>query len=324
MAKPDILIGSSYLCDTGNKWFEVTARYFDAAFFTYDMLVPPADRDINEVRDHYIRYNAQQYRELVAFLERQTGIKMDLDKLSRAVAIGEKTRRLWSDCNDLRNAIPCPMAVRDWWSCIFPGLIDPAREESAELYQKLSLELKCRADNKIGVVPEEKYRIMWCGLAPWHALETLDYLESFGAVCVAVDWEYHPHPPVPTPPEVTDPYERLAWWFFHWRTWASGKAMEECGHQLNQAYLEWARDWKIDGAVIHLTVSCRPTSVGGVALRDMLWRFRKIPSFFIEGDLVDPRSYNLEQIKLQVGAFIETMERNKGEKARAQGSSSLR
>lgn len=61
----------------------------------------------------------------------------------------------------------------------------------------------------------------------------------------------------------------------------------------------------------YLTVSCRPTSVGGVALRDMLWRCRRIPSFFIEGDLVDPRSYNLEQIKLQVGAFIETMERNK-------------
>ena len=75
MAKPTMLVGSSAYCDIRYKWFQSIARYLDAPCYCFDNLLnPPLDTAYREeVRDQYIKYQVQQYRGLIEFMERVTG-----------------------------------------------------------------------------------------------------------------------------------------------------------------------------------------------------------------------------------------------------------
>ncbi len=308
MPKPTLLVGIGYGCDASFKWWQTMRRYLDVPFNAVEMIAPPVGVELEEVWDHYIDYLAQDMRNLVEWLERQTGRKMDTDKLGEHVAIGEESWRLWYECCELRKAIPAPMAARDYWSCIAPGLLYPDWEATREVYRLLYCELKDRVDNKRGIIPEEKYRYLWYGLPPWHSMEILDYFESLGAVCVVDYWGYHPGIPPEIPAKVTDPYERLAWKFLHYWSRSNRRARGETEHWRNQQYLDWVREYRCDGAVLHNVVSCRPVHIGLLHARDVFTRFAGIPSMIVEGDLVDPRVYNLNEVKKQADVFIETME----------------
>lgn len=310
MERPTLLIGLPLQCDAGIKMWQAFRRWFpDVPFWSMDWMAPPAGVNLDEVRDHYIDYIAQEMRDLVDWLERQTGRKMDLDKLSEHVAISEETWRLWYECSELRKAVPCPMAARDSWSaCVSTGFLYSDSKATLDLFKRLYNDLRCRVDNKIGIIPEEKYRYSWIGLPPWHCMETLDYLESLGAVCVIDHWSYSPGPPAPIPLEVTDPYKRLAWKYFYFFTKSLARARGEAEHWMVQQYLDWVREYKCDGAVIHNIASCRSFHVSGLHDKEMLLKFAKVPSLIIHGDAVDPRVYNLAEVKKQADAFVETME----------------
>ena len=308
MPRPTLLVGVGHLCEAGFKWWQSMRRYLDVPFYAVEMIGPPVGVELEEVWNHYLDYQAQDMRSLVDWLERQTGRKMDTDKLSGHVAIAEESWRLWYECCELRKAVPASMAARDYWSCIAPGLMYPDMEATRELYRLLYKELKDRVDNRIGVIPEEKYRYLWYGLPPWHSMEILDHFESLGAVCVVDVWEYHPKVPAEVSAKVTDPYKRLAWKSLHYWSQSHKRAQEETGHYRNQQYLDWVREYRCDGAVLHNVASCRPVHVGLLHAKDVFMRFAGIPSMIIEGDLVDPRVYNLAQVEKQAEAFVETME----------------
>jgi len=84
MAEPDMLLGSSCGCDPRYKWYQALGRYKDTPFFSLDVMWPPVEADIDEIRPYYVKYQLEQFRELVGFLERQTGRKLDYDRFEEA------------------------------------------------------------------------------------------------------------------------------------------------------------------------------------------------------------------------------------------------
>ena len=81
MAEPTMLLGSSGMCDTRFKWYQALGHYKDTPICAIDMLWPPIDANLEEIRPYWVRYFKEQYKELIAFMERQTGRKMDYDRL---------------------------------------------------------------------------------------------------------------------------------------------------------------------------------------------------------------------------------------------------
>lgn len=312
MPKPAMYFAMSEICDAHFKWFQALPRYFDAPVFCVDRLGPfTADLDVEEFSKHYIKYQVQTMRHFVAQVEKFTGRKMDEDKLAEVVDIALETARLWNECHEIRRAIPCPMPWADMWSCITPGMYHIGTTEALEFYRKLKAELRDRVDKKIGAIPNEKYRLIWGSLPPWHSLSICNYLENLGAVGVVETWEYTPQPPPYIPEGVSDPYEKLAWWCLWWYTYYYVKAKEQSGHFRNQMYLEWQKDYLADGAVLHWVISCRTVSIGAVQAKDVLLKYARIPTLILEGDLIDPRFFNEAQFKVQAGAFIEAMDHHK-------------
>ena len=312
MPKPAMFFGSSEICDARYKWFQSLYRYFDVPMFCVDFMGPfTAEMDANEYSKHYIKYAAQDMRDFVAGVEKLTGRKMDEDRFNELIDMGLETARIWNECHELRKTIPCPMPWEDMWSCMTPAFFHIGTPEALDFYQRLYAELRERVDKGVGAIPNEKYRLMWMALPAWHTMSICNFLESLGAIGVVETWEYTPQPPPNIPKGVTDPYERLAWWYLWWYTHHYPDAKGKSEHFRNQIYLNWAREYMADGALLHAIITCRTVSVGQLQARDVLLKYSRIPSYIMEGDLIDPRFFNEVQFKVQAEAFLETMDHYK-------------
>lgn len=56
MAMPDMLLGSSAICDSRYKWYQALGRYMNIPTYNIDVVTPPVDADLTEVADYYINY----------------------------------------------------------------------------------------------------------------------------------------------------------------------------------------------------------------------------------------------------------------------------
>jgi len=67
----------------------------------------------------------------------------------------------WYDAYQLRKAVPAPMPTEDALSVMVPGMFMLGTQAAYDFYSELYDELKHRVDNKIGTIPDEKYRLLW-------------------------------------------------------------------------------------------------------------------------------------------------------------------
>ncbi len=316
LQEPDILLGRTF-CDPGYKWYQGVQRYFNVPYFVYDDVPAPLEGgnwDDEHVAEHYIKYYAQQMKELVAFLEKHTGRKLDMDKLWEFIGYSQETRRLAYEVNQLRKAIPSPMPSQDWMACIFPFFTMMGTKEASDFFQRLYGEVKHRVDNKIGTIANEKYRLMWQGIPPWHSMEIFNYFEDHGAV-FAIESQYIP--PMPVELDTSDPLEFLAkrdyWSGGTFVTNQPGKARAGeksygvAGYLPTNLLLNMARDYSIDGMVMHYIRSCRLVTKGYLHGQRMLDKHMHIPTFIMEGDMADPRVYAEAQVKAGVDTFMDTV-----------------
>jgi benzoyl-CoA reductase/2-hydroxyglutaryl-CoA dehydratase subunit BcrC/BadD/HgdB len=307
MPWPDMLLGSGAVCDPRYKWYEILAKYMDVPTFVHDVIIPPIDADLESVRSYYIRYQIDQLRRLVQFLERRTGRKLDNDKLNHIIDIAEETRHLWWQANEFRRAKPCPMPVEDHFNIFVPATFMIGIEETLDFYKGMFEELKSRVENKIGVIPEERYRLLWGGgLPPWHSMGLLNYFEERGAVFVA-EATYKIPDPVEVPPATMDPLERIATIAFDRGVFRHQKARERSGSPEVEFLLEKIERFDIDGMVMHASKSCRATTMGEIHFRNLVQEQVGTPTMIFEGDIVDMQFHSEAQTEDRIDTFLEML-----------------
>jgi benzoyl-CoA reductase/2-hydroxyglutaryl-CoA dehydratase subunit BcrC/BadD/HgdB len=308
--QPTLMVsrGASY-CDGTVKVFQALARYCDVPVYNCDLGWATYHKDSNNYLERLIKYQYGELKDFVEFAQRVTGKKMDWDKLSAMVYRNEEILRVWREVNNLRKNRPCPISNLDFWAIIAPGFWLPGREETLKYFQDLHAEVKTRVENKMGVVPEEKFRLMWIELPPWHSLEMFEYFMQHGAVFVIESETYSTFLiPVEKPDHVTDPLMRLAYEVSSYSVRAMERAQSESLSWRTQRYLDMARDWKVDGVVSHPLLSCRTSAYSLRHAEDVLQKKDKLPVIRIQGDLVDKRAMPpFEQLKPQIDAFLQTV-----------------
>ncbi len=315
MPKPTLLLSSGYFCDARYKWFQALGRYLDAPVWVLEMPHPGVKESrIEGAYEHMIGFMVEELKEFVAFLERLVGKKMDWDKLGEVLDDVIEMNRVWHEVNELRKARPCPMHSRDFWSSMPASLYlagDP--KETKVLYQNMYDELKDRIDNGIGAVSEERYRLAFSELPPWHSLGFFNQLADRGWNFVMESWNYHPPKPIDLS-GVSDPLERLARYTYqHFTGYFQGawEAGEDMGY-FAYPYLEWSRDYQFDGLLLHPLLTCRTATTHLLLLQDMLMKRLKIPSFIVEGDIVDLELFDPSDALNKAEAFEESMDYYKG------------
>ncbi|MBW2200822.1 MAG: 2-hydroxyacyl-CoA dehydratase [Deltaproteobacteria bacterium] len=315
LAKPVFLLSSGCACDARYKWFQALGRYLDnTPVWTLDIPQTGANEFfLKGNKEAGLKFMVLHLKEYVSFLENLLKKKLDYDKLSEMVDMTYKTLRLAYEVDVLRRAVPSPMVGTDFWSIMIPHLYLPDDPEAYEFYQRVYAEVKNKVDNKIGAIPNEKYRMMFSELPPWHSLGFFDELaERFGIAIVIESWNYHANLPIPEEEiqGVTDPIELIARLSYQKWTEYNGVARKyevEPGFFM-AAYFQYAEDYKVDGLFAHPLMSCRPATYTLLHTRNMLEEKIKIPGVVIDGDIIDLRVFNEEEAFSKVEAFVETMD----------------
>jgi benzoyl-CoA reductase/2-hydroxyglutaryl-CoA dehydratase subunit BcrC/BadD/HgdB len=80
--------------------------------------------------------------------------------------------------------------------------------------------------------------------------------------------------------------------------------------------LQFIREYKLDGVIMHSTRSCRAISFGQAHTRKRLQKELDVPVLAMESDMADPRTWSDALIKMQINAFIETLASKKKAPAR--------
>ncbi len=312
MPEPDILLGSSSVCDPRFKWYQALGRYKNTPFHCHDVVIPPLNANLAEAGPYYVAYQVEEFKHLIAFLEKHTGRKMDYAKLSHHLAIANETYMTWWKVDQLRRAVPSPMASEDHFVIFVPGLYRLGEQETLDFYRELYAEIKDRVDHKIGIISDEKYRLMWAGgLPPWHTMGMLfNDVKEMGAV-FAIENAYFPFDPVDIPVGVENPLEHLAWRIFKGYTVYYEKARKNKSNPTVERLLQLVKDYQIDGMVMHATISCRATTVGQIFLRNMINEHIKIPCLFLTSDIIDIRNFSEAEWMMQINGFMETIRTQK-------------
>ena len=295
LAKPDFLVANSYSCDSRLGWFATMSRTLNLPMYVLDAPCQPEGgcADIANVT-----YTESQLEDFVTFLEEQTGTKLDRGKLREKLDLARRAHDIQVGIYEMRKAIPSPMGAGDAYTVVWPGMYLGGTRECDEFYKKLRAEVSERIEKKIGIVPEEKFRLLWSGLPFWYNMALLNYFEDFGGV-VAIENAYFRYEKS-LPPQHEDPIKDMAISSTTHRPYAGDI------EQRVQLTLDIVRDYHVDGVILAYNPSCRLMYILQPELKNALDQ-HGVPNLGIECDMADERTYSEGQIKTRLDAFIERM-----------------
>jgi len=323
MPTPRLLISSGMTCDARFKWFQALGRYFDAPVWTLEVPYPGLRENLEEGADERnIRYLIKEMKEFIAFLEKLTGKKMDYDKLEFTGGGTNEINRLRWEIDEARKARPCPMHTRDFWSVMSAALYRGAADPTVigEGHQRMYDEVRERVANRIGGINrEERYRLSFEGLPPWHSLGFLDDLADKGWNFVTQS-AYAPSKPVTTDvSKYSDPVERYVRIRYRslletideeYTPEEATTIKEEIMKTGTSSYLglKRIRDFQCDGVLLHVLITCRAVSAHLNLFQQRMLDVLKVPALVVEGDIIDMSLFNPAEALRKAEAFEETMD----------------
>lgn len=296
LPKPDFLVATTSACDTHMKWFQVASRIFKAPLFILDTPYNIGGGDSEHLDEAHIEYYESQLNELFAFLEKQTGTRLDKYKLSQTLALSDWTSKLWTEIQDLRKTVPCPMDARDAFSAVFFMLCMPGSQLAVDFYTQLRDELEQRVRDSIGAIEQERYRLVWDNLPLWYNLKIFEYLNSLGAVVVAEVFSHTWSGSL----DQSKPYESLA------RKYLPNMANSTIQRRVN-IILNLVRDFQANGVILPTNWGCRMMSIGETIVKDTVYKKLGVQSLIIDVDSSDWRIAGEAQVKERFAAFLETL-----------------
>jgi benzoyl-CoA reductase/2-hydroxyglutaryl-CoA dehydratase subunit BcrC/BadD/HgdB len=165
-------------------------------------------------------------------------------------------------------------------------------------YRMLRDELADRVKRGVGGIREERHRLLWDNLPIWFAVRELSTLlasKGFNFVCTSYTNAWA------EAGSRVDPADPI------------GSAASAYTYIiLNQDLVNrlsilrrLARDYAVDGAILHSDRSCKPYSIGQIDLKERLAAELGIRVLLLEADHNDPRAWAREPAENRITAFTE-------------------
>jgi benzoyl-CoA reductase subunit B len=311
---PDLLLLSYTGCFTFMKWFELLREHYRCPVVMLHVPYQGDGAPTPEMRDYVVR---QLESEVIPALERVAGKKLDLEELSRRLALSAKAEEdlvgVWQSARRRPSPIDGYFGGVYYIGPIFSAF--RGTEDAVAYYEALRAEVEERAARGEGpMTPDgpagpERFRVVVEGPPNWTSF--FEFWRMFareGAVPVASTYTRvgglydtgFRHDP-------EHPLETLA-------DYCLG-----CYTNLNLptrlSLLErYVKEYEADGFLINSVKSCNSFSAGQLLILRELEKRTGVPGAFIESDLVDPRYFGRANIENRLQSYFQMLaaRRNKG------------
>jgi benzoyl-CoA reductase/2-hydroxyglutaryl-CoA dehydratase subunit BcrC/BadD/HgdB len=315
MADPTLIVGSTTQCEPRYKWYQSLGRYMNVPYFCFEnaSLKVPCGVDADDIGEMVVKNVVKELKQFQKDLEKMLGHKMDEARLREIVENSEATKNTYWKCLEMSRNIPCPMPAEDMFTIMPLGMFYMHKKESLEFFRALYAELEGRVKNKQGVIPDEKYRLLWgWGIPSWHSMSSFNYFEQRNAVCVMEScYSGCAGGVFEEGDKYSDPIERVVRGYFFRMNVANKRANINKVTPNVQTVLNLVHDFSCDGVVLNTQASCRPQSVGQKMAVEMLHKYIHVPVLILESDMADERNYSAADTNAHIDAFIETVGANK-------------
>ncbi|MEA1959571.1 MAG: 2-hydroxyacyl-CoA dehydratase family protein [Chloroflexota bacterium] len=292
--RPDMMLWSNLVCDNTAKSGELIVEITGSKGYFLDY---PFKSSASEMD-----YLVAELGDLVGFLERQSGRKMDWDRLSHIVGQMNVQIELMRQINELRKAVPTPFSPLGFLQLITADYLCPGQPEAIAYLETLRDELSQMVEAGEGAVSNERFRLMSFWLPPMHMMGFLDRIaEEFGAVSVTEPFftfwgegELDPGKPL----------ESVA------RKSYIIPAMRMFGPMDERAIgsiVDCVEQYRVNGAVYYANIGCRHTCATIKLFKDVLADV-DVPMLTIDCDVVDPTVTSEDEVRGKLEQFFEMLE----------------
>lgn len=298
MPMPDFVLCCNNICNCMIKWYENLAKELNIPMIMIDI---PFNPDY-EVSDAQVEYVKAQFWEAIHQLEQITGKKWSDEKFEEIKKLSGRASRLWIEATSQAKYVPSPFNGFDLLNHMAVMVTARGTAEAGDAMETLLKEYIENHENGTSTFRgEEKYRIMFEGIACWPWLRvtstglksrginmvTTIYADAFGFIYDDFDGMCRAYANVP-----------------------------------NCMNLEQSRDKRIklckadhvEGLLVHTNRSCKLWSGFMPEMSRQIGEACGIPVASFDGDQADPRNFSEAQYDTRVQGLMEIMEANKGGK----------
>jgi len=299
---PDFIYSCSNICHTVLKWYENLAKELNIPLIIFDL---PFNHTY-DVQPHAAKYMKGQIEEAIKKLENITGKIFDYDKFSAVMEQSNKTSQMWKDATLVARAKPSPLSGFDLFNYMAGIVTNRGTQAGYELFKRWKEELEEKAAAGLGPWKpgeEEKYRVMWDGIACWPYLgPTYKGLKNNGINMVTSTY----------PDSWTILYENG-----DVEGMAKAYSSIYCNSNIQNGIdriTGIVNDFDLDGIVFHSNRSCKLLDFRQFEQQRQIEEKCGVATVLFDGDQTDPRAFSTEQYNTRIQAFLETMENKKEER----------
>jgi benzoyl-CoA reductase subunit B len=324
--KPDFL-WQDHICCSHAKWYQVVTDLEEGVpHFSIDVAVGP----YHQLNENKLSYVVGQMHDGIEWLEKVTGRKYDDEKLIQAVYNECRSTALWAEICCLNKARPAPLDEKTMFSLYVLGTLMKHSRVVVDFYEELRDEVKDRVDNQIAAIPNERCRLMSDTQPPWGFLSVFRYLEEFGAISVGSLYTFGLIGMFEVKPDGTwgprtTPQEKgieikdrdqalrvLAEWNLSKPEWQHFYSP----HLKTDMMVRIAKEWALDGVMLHYNRGCEGLSLG-IAENRLGLIEAGYPVMTFEGNMGDEREFDLSRTMARIDSFMETLDLKKDRVAKS-------
>ena len=295
MPQPDYLLCCNNICNCMIKWYENLARELDIPMIMIDV---PFNPDY-EVGDAELAYVRAQFWAAIHQLEEITGSKWTDERFKEVMEYSGRSSRAWLAATAMARYTPSPFNGFDLLNHMAVMVTARGKKEAAETMELLYKEYQQNhEEGKSTFRTEEKYRIMFEGIACWPYLRatstglksrninmvTTIYADAFGFIYDDFDGMVKAYCKVPNAINLE---------------YARDKRVKLC------------KDNSVEGLLVHTNRSCKLWSGFMYEMSRQIGEECGIPVTSFDGDQADPRNFSEAQYDTRVQGLTEIMEANK-------------
>lgn len=296
--QPDLILCCNNICNTVIKWYENIAKELHIPMILFDT---PYSYEY-QISEESIQYMRRQFDYAIRQLEELTKKRFDYDRLSEVMEVSNSTCRWWKKSTELAMHKPSPLSGFDMFNYMAMVVCMRGNKDGETLFRLWYEELEERMKQNLGPWnnAEEKYRIMWDGIACWpHLATTFKTLKKYGVNMVASTY----------PDSWNIRYEKndldaLV------RAYASHYANRSIAYSIDNI-AKIAEDYSLDGIIFHSNRSCKLMDFKQYEIQRQVQQRTGVPAVFFDGDQTDPRVFSDAQYETRIQALVELMEKNK-------------
>ncbi|MGD1995566.1 MAG: 2-hydroxyacyl-CoA dehydratase [Anaerolineae bacterium] len=296
LPRPDLLLACTNICQTVLHWYRVLAHQLKVPLILID-----TPFIYTEVTDHGVAFVKRQLEEAVPVAEEVAGRSLDERKLRETARLSRTATQLWMEVLKRNKHRPAPISVFDQFIQMAPIVEMRGAGATVDFYAAMLKEIDQRIDQGVGVVQEERKRLLWDNLPIWYRLRYLaEFLGRRGVVIVASTYT-NAWGELADLVDPERPFESMA------RTYIYPILNRGTGDKL-ATMRRMISEYQLDGVILHSDRSCKPYSIGQMDQRDRLIQECSLPALLLEADHNDPRSFSEEQVANRLAAFMEMLE----------------